>query len=118
MRHAFRLALALAVAAGAALACRAPATVARDPEARTTVRVENRATLDMNIYAARGGQRVRLGTATALSTQIFEIPRSLIMGGLTPLRFSADPIGSTRASVSEEITVTPVDQVGLVTPPS
>ena len=120
MRHAVQLALALALAlaAGAASACRAPGTISRVPGERATVRVENRATLDMVIYAARSGQRVRLGTATALSTQVFEIPQSLLAGGLTPLQFIADPIGRTGRSITEEITVSPGDQVVLSIPPS
>jgi hypothetical protein len=40
------------------------------------------------------------------------------MSGLTQLRFIADPIGSTRASVSEEITVAPGDTVMMTIPPS
>ena len=116
MRHAIRLALALAVAA-AVPACRPASTVPRDPNARTTLRVENQATLDMNIYAIRGGQRIRLGTATALTTQVFEIPRTLLAGGMTPLRFLADPVGSDRTAIGEEITVIPGDEVVLTIPP-
>ena len=118
MRHAIRIALALVVAAGAAPACRAPATVPRESEARTTVVVENQAMLDMNIYAVRYGQRWRLGTATAHASQTFVIPPSLVTGGPTPLRFIADPIGSNRASIGEEITVSPGEQVVLTIPPA
>jgi hypothetical protein len=36
---------------------------------------------------------------------------------MTTLRFIADPIGSNRAGVSEEIMVTPGDSVVLTIPP-
>lgn len=87
---------------------------AREP---TTVRVENQAFLDMNIYVWRGGQRIRLGTASGNSTTKFNIPASLIFGA-TPLRFQADPIGGNRQPISQEITVTPGDEVVLTIPPS
>lgn len=86
-------------------------------EARTTVRVQNRNWLDMNIYVLRsGGQRIRLGTVTGSSTRTFTIPRSLIFGA-TSLRFLADPIGSSLTPISQEITVYPGDEVGLILPP-
>jgi hypothetical protein len=47
---------------------------------------------------------------------VLRVPPVLITG-VTPLRFIADPIGSSRASVSEEITVTPGDSVMLTIPP-
>ncbi len=63
-----------------------------------------------------GGNRQRLGTSTAHTRMTFTIPASL-MFGLTPLRFQADPIGSDRAPVTQEITVEPGDRVRLVIPP-
>jgi hypothetical protein len=83
---------------------------------RTTLRVENQGFSDMTIYAIRSGQRIRLGTATGNQTTTFTIPSNLIFGA-TPLRFLADPIGSDRTPVSDEITVQPGDQVRLVIPP-
>lgn len=83
---------------------------------QTVLRVDNRAFLDMTIYAARSSQRVRLGTASGNSNTVFTIPRSL-MSGTTALSFIADPIGSSRASISEEIVVTPGDSVVLLIPP-
>jgi hypothetical protein len=59
---------------------------------------------------------VRLGTATGNSKSNFVVP-SFLMSGLTTLRFVADPIGGRRASVSEEITITPGDTVVLTIPP-
>jgi hypothetical protein len=87
-----------------------------EPQAVTRLRVQNQAFLDMTIYVYRGPQRLRLGTANGNSTSRFTIPASLIFGA-TPLRFQADPIGSNRASISEEITVSPGDEVTLMIPP-
>ncbi|MFL5477864.1 MAG: hypothetical protein ACJ79X_02490, partial [Gemmatimonadaceae bacterium] len=61
-------------------------------------------------------QRVRLGIANGNGKTNLRIP-SVLMSGLTPLRFVADPIGGRRASVSQEITVAPGDTVGLLIPP-
>ena len=89
---------------------------ASDQSYPTVVQVDNQGFLDMNIYAARSGQRVRLGTAAGNSKTNLTIPVGLVTG-LTPLRFIADPIGGTRASVSMEITVAPSDTVVLTIPP-
>lgn len=82
----------------------------------TTIRVDNQDFPDMNVYAARSAERVRLGTAPGHTSTVFTIPPVLISGS-TPLRFIADPIGGRRASVSEEITVSPGDSVVLTIPP-
>jgi hypothetical protein len=87
-----------------------------DQNQPTIVQVDNQGYLDMTVYAARSSQRVRLGTATGNSKSNFTIP-SFLMSGLTTLRFVADPIGGRRASVSEEITITPGDTVVLTIPP-
>jgi len=87
-----------------------------DPAQPTVLQVDNQGFLDMNVYAARSSQRVRLGTAAGNSKTNFTIPPTLV-SGLTPLRFLADPIGGRRASVSEEITVAPGDTVVLTIPP-
>lgn len=91
-------------------------TGATTADERTTLRVDNQSFSDMTIYAARSGQRTRLGTAPGHSSSFFTVPSGLL-GGMTSLRFIADPIGSSRASVSEEIIVTPGDSVVLVIPP-
>lgn len=104
------------IAAVGLLAACARSRVPIDPNAPTTVRVENQASLDMNIYVLRGSERIRLGTASGLGTSVFTIPRHVIFGA-TPLRFLADPIGSNRTPVSDEIVVTAGDQVTLRIPP-
>ena len=106
----------LTAVAGFLAACaysRAPAT--SQPE--TTVRVDNQSMLDMTIYVLRGSERVRLGTAGAVRATILKIPPNLIFGA-TPLRFLADPIGSNRTPVSDQITVVAGDQVTLMIPPA
>jgi hypothetical protein len=90
---------------------------ASDQNYPTVVQVDNQGFLDMNIYAARSSQRVRLGTAVGNSKTNLTIPPGLI-SGLTPLRFIADPIGGSRASVSMEVTVAPSDTVVLTIPPT
>ena len=119
--HDARRALAvMMMVAGLALA--GACAVRTDPDAivepvpPTRLRVENQAFLDMTIYVYRSSQRIRLGTATGNSVTRLTIPANLIFGA-TPLRFQADPIGSSRASISSEITVTPGDEVVLTIPP-
>jgi hypothetical protein len=87
-----------------------------DMSGPTVVQVDNQGFLDMTVYASRSAQRVRLGVATGNNKTNFNIP-SVLVSGLTPLRFVADPIGGRRASVSEEITVAPGDTVVLTIPP-
>jgi hypothetical protein len=90
---------------------------AADQNGPTVIQVDNQGFLDMNVFAMRSSQRVRLGTAPGNSKTNLTVPSSLV-SGLTPLRFVADPIGGRRASVSEEITVAPGDTVVLTIPPA
>ena len=82
----------------------------------TTLRVENRSFADMTVYVLRSSQRIRLGNAIGHTDTKFVVPAQLIFGA-TPLRFIADPIAGNRASVSEEITVSPGDSITLLIPP-
>jgi hypothetical protein len=86
-----------------------------DANAPTIIEVDNQGFLDMTVYAQRSSQRIRLGIANGNSKTDLAVPPVLI-SGLTPLRFVADPIGGRRASVSEEITVAPGDTVVLTIP--
>ncbi len=90
---------------------------AAEPVAPTYLRVENHAFLDMTIFVYRSSQRIRLGTATGNATSRLRIPNDLIFGS-TPLRFQADPIGGSRQSVSQEISVSPGDEVIMMIPSS
>ena len=87
-----------------------------EPTPTTYVQVDNRAFLDMTIYVYRSTQRIRLGLATGNTKTRLVIPQSMIVLG-SPLRFQADPIGSSRQSISEEILVNPGDEVVMVIPP-
>lgn len=81
-------------------------------EERAYVEVQNNDFSDMTIYVVDGAQRVRLGQATGSRTTRFAIPTALIGFG-RDLVFLADPIGSSRASVSERIYVTPGETIQL-----
>jgi hypothetical protein len=81
----------------------------------TTVTVDNGAALAMDIFVIRGGQRIRLGTADALTTTKLTIPRGIVVGS-TDVRFLADPIGGNHTPVSETITVNEGDEVLLRLP--
>ena len=81
----------------------------------TIIEVDNQGYLDMTVYAQRSSERIRLGIANGNSKTNLVVP-TVLMSGLTPLRFVADPIGGRRASVSEEITVAPGDTVVLTIP--
>jgi hypothetical protein len=111
-----RMALLALIAVTSACATAAgKAAAAAQPE--TAVVVDNRAVLDMTIYVLRSSQRVRLGLATGLTKTRFRIPQGLVNGS-TVLRFMADPIGSTRAPISEEINVSEGEEIGLMIPPN
>lgn len=114
-----RVAAAALLTLAAAPACHSTPETAGEaptPEAKTTLRVENRRFNDMTIYVLRGTQRVRLGTATGNSTTRFTIPPHLIFGA-TSLQFLADPIGGTDTPVSQAIVVTAGDEIELqITP--
>ncbi len=72
----------------------------------------------MVIYLLQGGggTRIRLGTANGNSTSTFTIPQQYVFG-VSSLQFLADPVGGTRTPVSDQIQVSPGDQVRLIIPP-
>lgn len=118
MRIAIRTLLLAGVAAALA-ACShqvQPDESTGGPQAPTTVTVENQGFTDMTIYVVSSGARMRLGLAVGNTTTKFRIPDYLV-GGLTPLRFLADPVGGTRAPVSDEMTVSPGENVHLTITP-
>jgi hypothetical protein len=99
------------------LACSSVAPGSGGQNEPTAVRVDNQGFTDMTVYALRSSQRIRLGLVPGLTVRTFDVPPGLV-SGLTTLRFVADPIGSTRPSVSEEITVAPGDTVMMMIPPT
>jgi hypothetical protein len=87
------------------------------PNAGATLTVENQGFTDMNIYAVSGTiGRVRLGQVVGNTTQRIPIPGYLVQSGGT-IRFIADPIGASRAPISDEILVSPGDTISLTIPP-
>lgn len=97
-------------------ACGPASRQAKGPETpQTTVRVENRNFMDMNVFVVRSGQRIRLGMVPGNSTRVLTIPQTLIFGS-TPLRFLADPIGSRQTPISDDIMVRAGDQVTMIIP--
>jgi hypothetical protein len=115
--------LALRVTALAALAgapalggCYGRGRNAPLPQEATTVRVRNQSFLDHNVFVLQSGSRARLGTVTGNSVAVLRIPASFVQPGVT-LRFFADPIGGNATPVSDQLVVTPGDEVELIIPP-
>lgn len=86
------------------------------PNQPVVLKVQNDSFNDMRIYVLQGGQRLRLGTANGKGVSSFKIPKSFI-AGITSLRFEAVPIGANGRAVSEEITISPGQDVELRIPP-
>ncbi|MGH7679962.1 MAG: hypothetical protein ACRENU_15955 [Gemmatimonadaceae bacterium] len=95
-------------------ACASGGQPSRDQSAQLVV--DNRGYPDMVIYAVDGTRRIRIGTATGNLTTKLRIPPTVVQTG-REVRFVADPIGSDRAGMSEEIFVRPGQQVTLIIPP-
>jgi hypothetical protein len=115
VRRVALIAMAMCLSLAAGCMQKTEPEVGAEPVPPTRLRVENQAFLDMTIYVYRNSQRLRLGQATGNSTTRFTIPASLLFGA-TALRFQADPIGSSRAPISQEISVSPGDEVILTIP--
>lgn len=114
-RHLFSLAL-FALLALMFANCGGSRDDGRYTEPRTSIIVDNRQVAEMRIYIVRGSQRLRLGTVPAASKRVFVIPEHLLTA--TPLiRFLADPIGGRALPVSQEISVSPGEQVELIIRP-
>jgi multidrug efflux pump subunit AcrA (membrane-fusion protein) len=113
MRRALRLAAAVLTAAIAA--CTGTGKNAPTPQPVTTVRVQNQAFMDVDVFALYSGTRTRLGTVTANGTATFRIPATVVGPG-RELQFLADPIGSVQQGVSFGIYVRPGEQVTLTIP--
>jgi hypothetical protein len=83
---------------------------------RTTIDVQNQDFNDMTVYVIVNGARTRLGTAPGNKTTVLTIPEYLLFG-TTFVRFVCDPIGGTRTPVTEEIDVSPGDQLVMIINP-
>ena len=69
----------------------------------------------MTIFVLEGSRRIRLGTATGVSTTVLRIPDNLLFG-ITALRFQTDPIGGNATPATYEIGVRQGDEVILIIP--
>lgn len=84
----------------------------------TTVRVDNQSFYDFNIYVLpSGGTQTRLGLCPAKSKRDFVVPATIVTGSARSMRFVARPIATQVGPVSEDVTVSPGDTIGLQIPP-
>ncbi|MDQ2768377.1 MAG: hypothetical protein M3Y30_14640 [Gemmatimonadota bacterium] len=113
-RHSAALLVALAIAA---TGCH-PRNLhsGDDGPKRTTIDVQNQGFNDMTVYVINAGARTRLGLAPGNRTTTLTIPAYLV-STTTYLRFVADPIGGNRTPVTEEIDVSPGDQLVMIINP-
>ena len=95
---------------------------ASKPPPDTTVEVQNRKTVDLNLYVLNGARRSRLGTVPGMSSRNFVIPPHLI-GEADRVRFGvevigtfgSDGVGSERRFLSEEeLPVSAGEELSLV----
>ncbi len=109
-----RALFALVIAWGAvATGCRPNRARAPGPrQAPTYLVVENRSFVDYTVFAVRGGQRMRLGLAQALTSQRFRLPDSVVGAGVL-VTFLGDPVGSSRMAVSQDLVIHPGEDVRL-----
>lgn len=78
-----------------------------------TVRVTNEDWLDVTVYAIYKAKRFRLGRVTTGNTEVFVVPKGLIVGA-TDLQFLGIPLASRDNRLTEPIIVSPGDEVTLV----
>jgi hypothetical protein len=89
-----------------------------EPGDQPRVRIENRASLDMDIYLVRSdGQRIRLGYAAGGETVVFALPAQ-ITTGTTSIQFEARPVRRSGQSVlSEPFGIGVDDEITWSVPP-
>jgi hypothetical protein len=83
-----------------------------DPDSgdRPRARIENRASVDMDIYALRtDGQRIRLGFVPGGETAAFALPPT-VTAGSSSIRFEARPIRRPGEPLISEIFVVSSDE--------
>lgn len=106
--------LLLAAALGLTTACVHSRTRIAAP--RTVLEVDNQGFTDMTMYVVNAGQRVRLGLSTGKTSASFTIPPAVVGSG-RELQFLADPVGSSRTAITEQMYVRAGETVNLVIPP-
>jgi hypothetical protein len=99
-------------------ACAGRSAESAAPNEQTRARIENRASLDMDIYVRRNDGRVsRLGLAPGSETTSFALPATLTAGAAW-VRFEARPVrNSGEAAVSEPYPVKLGDEISWSVPP-
>jgi hypothetical protein len=104
--------------ASLAIACAGGAPGSSEPTGQTRARIENRASLDMDINVRRNDGRVsRLGLAPGNETTVFPLPTSLTAGAAW-LRFEAKPVRSSGEPVlSEPFPVRMGEEIAWSVPP-
>lgn len=117
MPRAVKLLAVLFAAALGTAGCVGTGKNAPAPQAFASVTVNNRAFIDVDVFALNGSTRARLGNVTAGGTGTFRLPAAVVGAG-RDLRFMVDPVGSTRQGVSFNIYVRPGERVTLTVPPS
>ena len=100
------------------LACQNAGPGGTEPENQTRARIENRASLDMDISVRRNDGRVsRLGFAPGGETTVFALPPG-VTAGASWIRFEAKPVRSSgRSVVSEPFPVKMGDEITWSVPP-
>ena len=81
-----------------------PPPAAPDPDAteQARARIENRASVDMDVYLIRNdGQRIRLGFVAGGETATFALPATLTTGAIS-IRFEARPVRRSGQTVLSE----------------
>jgi hypothetical protein len=101
-----------------ATACHSGSPGDTEPATQTRARIENRASLDMDISVRRNDGRVsRLGFAPGDETTVFALPPS-VTAGASWVRFEAKPVRSSgHAVVSEPFPVSMGDEITWSVPP-
>jgi hypothetical protein len=101
-----------------ATACGTGTPGGAEPVEQTSARIENRSSLDMDIYVRRNDGRMnRLGFVSAGETTIFALPPALTAGAAW-VRFEARPVRQSGAAVvSETFPVRMGDQITWSVPP-
>ena len=101
-----------------ALACQRTSPGGTDPVDQTRARIENRASVDMDISVRRNdGRSSPLGFAPGGETTVFALPAG-ITAGATWVRFEAKPVRSSgQPVVSEPFPVKAGDEITWSVPP-
>jgi hypothetical protein len=91
---------AVPAAASPAAAAGGEPTAPRRP---VTLRVVSRHLADVVVYAEQGGQRQRIGTVVAATTQRLLVPSRFTRDGAAGFTLVADPVGGGRAVRSDRL---------------